>query len=596
MNPGLLAVDNLSIRLAAKDTGRTVVSEASFEVAAGATLGIVGESGSGKTLSMLSLVQLLPQGADAKATRAVFDRHNLLDLTRPELDAVRGREIAFVFQDPMTALNPVLTVGSQIGEVMRRHFRLNAAEAARRAIELLTKVGIADAPLRVRQYPHEFSGGMRQRVTIAMALAGEPRLLIADEPTTALDVTVQAEIVGLIKSAQREFKMTVIWVTHDLALLARIADRVVVMYRGRVVEDAPIDRLFAAPEHPYTRTLLGNLRADVKRRPRPALAPEVLLAARGITVSYARKGVLPLQSGRRPVLALGGVDLDILKGETLALVGESGSGKSTLARVLVRTVEPTAGKVMFRGADISLLQGRALRGVRRHLQIVFQDPFSSLNPRRSIGAAIAEPLIVHDLARGAELKERVAACLAMVGLDGSLANRHPHEFSGGQRQRICIARAIACQPDFIVADEALSALDMSLQGQILELFQDLKERFALTYLFISHDLSVVRRISDRVAVLYLGRLVELAPTAELYEYPRHPYTRALLAAVPIADPAVERERLYAPLAGEAPSPANPPPGCPFHPRCPRAQDRCRTELPALTEIAPGRVVACHYPH
>jgi peptide/nickel transport system ATP-binding protein len=604
MNAALLAVDKLSIRLAARDTARTVVAEASFEVAAGETLGIVGESGSGKTLSMLSLVQLLPQGADARATRAVFERRNLLELSRSQLDAVRGREIAFIFQDPLTALNPVLSVGRQIGEVMRRHFQLSSAEAARRAIALLAKVGIPDAPLRLRQFPHEFSGGMRQRVTIAMALAGEPRLLIADEPTTALDVTVQAEIVNLIKSVQRESGMTVIWVTHDLALLARIADRVLVMYRGRVVEDAPIDRLFAAPEHPYTRTLLGHLRTDGERRGGPAvgtsegLAPpvEVLLAARGITVSYARKGVLPLQSRRRPVMALDGVDLDIRKGETLALVGESGSGKSTLARVLVRTIEPSAGTVMFRGADISALEGGALRAVRRHLQIIFQDPFSSLNPRRSIGAAIAEPLIVHDLARGRELKERVAACLAMVGLDGALADRHPHEFSGGQRQRICIARAIACRPDFIVADEALSALDMSLQGQILDLFQDLKERFALTYLFISHDLSVVRRSSDRVAVLYLGRLVELAPTAELYDYPRHPYTRALLAAVPIPDPTLERQRRYAPLAGEPPSPANPPPGCPLHPRCPRAQDRCRTELPALTEIAAGRVVACHYPH
>ena len=607
MSAALLAVDRLSIRLTSGGHAQDVVSEASFEVACGKTLGIVGESGSGKTLTMLSLLQLLPRGAKVSANRAVFDRRNLLDLSRPELDAVRGRQIAFVFQDPLTALNPVLTVGRQIIEVMRRHFQLPAAEAERRAVALLAKVGIPDAPLRLRQYPHEFSGGMRQRVTIAMALAGQPRLLIADEPTTALDVTVQAEIVSLIKSVQRESGMTVIWVTHDLALLARIADRVIVMYRGRVVEDAPIDRLFAAPEHPYTRALLDNLRSDRERGARPAVAaperpeapaatPDILLAARGITVSYTRAGLLPWQSRRRSVQALGGIDLDIRKGETLALVGESGSGKSTLARVLVRTIEPTCGRVVFRGTDISALEGRALRGVRRHLQIVFQDPFSSLNPRRTIGAAIAEPLIVHELACGRELGERVAECLAMVGLDRSLANRHPHEFSGGQRQRICIARAIACRPDFIVADEALSALDMSLQGQILQLFQDLKARFALTYLFISHDLSVVGRISDRVAVLYLGRVVELAPTAELYEYQRHPYTRALLAAVPIADPAIERQRLYAPLAGEPPSPANPPPGCPFHTRCPRVQDRCRSELPALTEVAPGRSVACHYPH
>jgi oligopeptide/dipeptide ABC transporter ATP-binding protein len=590
MSAPQLQVERLSIRLPGKEGVREVVSGACFDVNAGETLGIVGESGSGKTLSMLSLVQLLPRGAMVSAARARFGSHDLLQLNRTQLDAVRGREIAFVFQDPLTALNPVLTIGQQITEVVRRHFGCDAAEAGRRAVGLLSKVGIADAPLRLPQYPHELSGGQRQRVTIAMALAGEPQLLIADEPTTALDVTVQAEIVDLIRSVQRERGMTVIWVTHDLALLARIADRVLVMHRGQVVESAPIERLFSAPEHPYTRSLLGNLRAAGERKGegKAAPAPEVLLAARGVTVRFTR--------ARRTVHALAGIDLDIYKGETLALVGESGSGKSTLARVLIRTIEPSSGSVSFRGADFGALRGRALRSFRRHLQMVFQDPFSSLNPRWRIGSAIAEPLIVHGLARGRELDERVAACLAMVGLDRAFARRYPHEFSGGQRQRICIARAIACQPDFIVADEALSALDMSLQGQILELFQDLKDRFALTYLFISHDLGVVQRISDRVAVLYLGRIVELAPTDALFGHPHHPYTRALLAAVPIADPALERARRYQPLAGEPPSPANPPPGCPFHPRCPRAQDRCRSELPALAPVTAGRAVACHYPH
>jgi oligopeptide/dipeptide ABC transporter ATP-binding protein len=318
-----------------------------------------------------------------------------------------------------------------------------------------------------------------------------------------------------------------------------------------------------------------------------------LLAARGITVTYHRRRILPLGERERPVQALRSVDLDIRTGETLALVGESGSGKSTLARVLVRTITPTSGTVAFRGTDITSIGGRALRSLRRHFQMVFQDPFSSLNPRRSVGSAIAEPLIVHGLASGRALRARVGECLAMVGLDSSVAARRPHEFSGGQRQRICIARAIACQPDFIVADEALSALDSTLQGQIIDLFQDLKERFALTYLFISHDLSVVRQISDRVAVMYLGQVVELAPTAQLYASPKHPYTQALLAAVPVPDPAVERARLYTPLRGEPPSPANPPPGCPFHTRCPRALERCRSEPPALREVAPGRLAACH---
>jgi peptide/nickel transport system ATP-binding protein len=606
MSAALLAVENLSIRLPAPDGWRVVVSGLSFDIAAGESLGIVGESGSGKTLSMLSLLQLLPRGAAVGAAHARFEQRELLQLSRPQLDALRGRDIAFVFQDPLAALNPVLTIGRQITEVMRRHFGVRGAEAERRAIALLSKVGIADAAARLHHYPHEFSGGQRQRVTIAMALAGEPRLLIADEPTTALDVTVQAEIVNLIKSVQRERNMSLIWITHDLSLLARIADRVLVMYRGEVVEQAPIDRLFSAPEHPYSRTLLGNLlsgsppaepdgpAAGAPTAPGPAApapaapAQEVLLAARGLTVRYSRGG--------RTLQALGGIDLDIYRGETLALVGESGSGKSTLARALIRTIEPTAGSVSFHGSNISTLSGGALRGVRRHMQMVFQDPFSSLNPRWSVAAAIAEPLVVHGLARGSALGARVAECLKMVGLDASAATRYPHEFSGGQRQRICIARAIACQPDFIVADEALSALDLSLQAQILTLLQDLKARFALTYLFISHDLSVVRRIADRVAVMYLGRIVELAPTGALYEHPHHPYTRALLAAVPIADPALERTRPYQPLAGEPPSAARPPPGCPFHERCPRAQDRCRTDLPALAEILPGRAVACHYPH
>ena len=322
---------------------------------------------------------------------------------------------------------------------------------------------------------------------------------------------------------------------------------------------------------------------------------EALLSARGITVTYHRRSVLPLRERERPVQALRSVDLDIRSGETLALVGESGSGKSTLARVLVRTITPSSGTVSFRGSDITNIGGRPLRSLRRHFQMVFQDPFSSLNPRLSVGSAIAEPLIVHGLAKGAALRQRVGECLAMVGLDSSVAARRPHEFSGGQRQRICIARAIACQPDFIVADEALSALDTSLQGQIIDLFQDLKERFALTYLFISHDLGVVRQISDRVAVMYLGQVVELAPTEELYASPKHPYTRALLAAVPVPDPAAERARAYTPLRGEPPSPANPPPGCAFHTRCPKAIDRCRSEPPVLREAARKRLVACHLP-
>jgi oligopeptide transport system ATP-binding protein len=324
-------------------------------------------------------------------------------------------------------------------------------------------------------------------------------------------------------------------------------------------------------------------------------APNVILATRQLTVTYEHRGGLHLRSRGHTVQALRGVDLDIFLGETLALVGESGSGKSTLARALVRSIRPSSGRLLFKGSDITASSGRTLRAQRRHLQIIFQDPFGSLNPRLSVGRSIAEPLIVHGLLHGRELKSRVSECLALVGLDSSLANRRPHEFSGGQRQRICIARALACRPEFIAADEVLSALDLSLRNQMLELFRQLKERLALTYVFISHDLGVVRQISDRVAVMYLGRVVELATTAELYQHPRHPYTRALLAAVPIADPVIERSRLYASLSGDLPSPANPPSGCAFHTRCPRASERCRTEAPRLAELAPGHSVACHRP-
>jgi peptide/nickel transport system ATP-binding protein len=595
----LLEVQGLSIRLPTRDGLRTVVSDVSFAVAAGEALGIVGESGSGKTLSLLSLLQLLPPGAIARAGRAHYDGQDLLRLPAAAMRQVRGRQIACVFQDSLTALNPVLTVGRQITEVSRLHLGLSAAVADARARELLERVGIPGPALRLRQYPHEFSGGMRQRVCIAMALAGEPRVLIADEPTTALDVTVQAEIVQLIQQLQRDRGLTVVWVTHDLALLARIADRVIVLCEGKVLEDAPVRTLFAAPRHPYAATLVSAARheaAAAAGAPTAGAADAApLVSARGLTVTFERRAPFGFGIRRPGVQALRSVDLDIRRGEVLAVVGESGSGKSTLARALVRAIGVSAGSVRIDGTDITHLQGAPLRAIRRRFQVVFQDPFGSLNPRRSVGAAIAEPLVVHGLARGEALRARVAECLTLVGLDPGMAQRKPREFSGGQRQRICIARAIAAQPQLIVADEALSALDPSLRDRILELFRQLQARYALTYLFISHDLGVVQRFADRVAVMYLGRIVEIGPAAALCARPRHPYTQALMAAVPVADPVRERARRHVPLPGEPPSPANPPGGCAFHPRCARATDRCRTEAPQLAESAGGHAVACHLP-
>jgi peptide/nickel transport system ATP-binding protein len=601
MRAPLLDVQGLSVRLPTPTGSREVVSDVSFAVAAGEALGIVGESGSGKTLSLLALLRLLPTGAVAQARRALYDGQDLLQVPTAQLQRIRGRHIACVFQDSLTALNPVLDIGAQLTEVSRLHLGLSAADAREQARGLLARVGIPDPMLRLGQYPHEFSGGMRQRVCIAMALAGEPRVLIADEPTTALDVTVQAEIVQLVQQLQRDMGLTVIWVTHDLALLARIADRVIVLNGGRVIEDAPVRALFLTPRHDYTAALVRAARHEAVSRPaaaqaaaasREAAAP--LVHTRGLTVSYGRRGLLA-RTRRPAVQALRGVDLDIRRGEVLAIVGESGSGKSTLARALVRAINASSGTVTFDGTDITLLRGAALRRIRRHFQVVAQDPFGSLNPQHTIGAAIAEPLIVHGLARGAALQARIAECLTLVGLDPGVATRRPHEFSGGQRQRICIARAIAAQPQLIVADEALSALDPSLRDRILDLFQDLKERLGLTYLFISHDLDVVRRIADRVAVMYLGRIVEIGPAAEVCSRPRHPYTQALMAAVPVADPAGERARTYTRLPGEPPSPARPPAGCAFHPRCARAVARCRVESPALTDHAGGHPVACHLP-
>jgi glutathione transport system ATP-binding protein len=484
---------------------------------------------------------------------------------------IRGAEIAMIFQEPMTSLNPVFTVGEQIAESIRLHQRKDGGQARAEALRMLEQVRIPEARSVVDRYPHQLSGGMRQRVMIAMALSGQPALLFADEPTTALDVTIQAQILTLIRLLQDEMRMAVMFITHDMGVVAEVADRVLVMYRGENVEEGPAEQIFKAPAHPYTRALLaavprlGALRdEDMPRKfpvaessaGVPAAAPSPvraspdrtpgapLLRVRRLTTRFDLKAGF-LGRVRRRVHAVEQVSFDLAAGETLALVGESGCGKSTTGRSLLRLVDIAGGSIEFEGRDIASLPAGSLRPVRRDIQMIFQDPFASLDPRLTVGFSIAEPLYIHGVARGREAEERVAWLLEHVGLLGEHARRYPHEFSGGQRQRIAIARALALNPKIIVADEAVSALDVSIQAQIVNLLLDLQAEFGVSYLFISHDMAVVERISHRVAVMYLGQIVEIGPRRAVFGNPQHAYTRKLMAAVPVADPARRRLRLVA---------------------------------------------------
>jgi peptide/nickel transport system ATP-binding protein len=529
---------------------RTVVDGLSFGVAEGEVLAIAGESGSGKSLTALALMGLLPQPAARVAGgRALFLGDDLLALPEQEMRRRRGGGIAMVFQEPMTSLNPIMRVGGQIFEAIRIHDP--AADPRRRAIELLAEVGVPEPASRLGQYPHELSGGQRQRVMIAMALAGRPRLLIADEPTTALDVTVQAQVLDLLRDLQRRTGVAVILITHDMGVVAEMATRVLVMQRGRRVEEAPVRRLFAAPEAGYTRELLDAVprlgsTAGLPDRRLPAGPP--VCEVRGLTVSYARRGGLLRRAaaGRR---AVNGVGFRIGPGETLALVGESGCGKSTTGRALLNLI-PWEGDIRVMGRPTRGLRGAAMRPVLRQVQMVFQDPYASLDPRMSVGDLVAEPLAIHGVAGASERRDRVAELLRRVGLAPEHMRRHPHEFSGGQRQRICIARALALEPRLIVADESVSALDVSVKARILALLAELQATLGLSYLFISHDLAVVEQISDRVAVMLAGRIVEVGSRRQVFGDARHPYTRRLLAAAPVPDP----ERPRRPPADAAPLP------------------------------------------
>jgi peptide/nickel transport system ATP-binding protein len=551
----LLALRHLAVEIRGEEGPCRVVDGLSFDVRPAETLAIAGESGSGKSMTALALMGLLPRTtARVAAGRALFEGSDLLALAEPAMRRRRGRDLAMIFQEPMTSLNPVMTVGSQLVEAVRTNDPSGGADLRGTARALLDRVRISDAGRRLTQYPHELSGGMRQRVMIAMALAGRPKLLIADEPTTALDVTVQAQILQLIRNLQQEIRAAVILITHDMGVVAEMADRVVVMRDGRKVEEAPVRRLFAAPRAGYTAELLaaaprlGATAGQPDHQP-PAAAP--VCEVEDLTVRFDVKGGLL----RRPVArihAVEGISFTIRPGETLALVGESGCGKSTTGRALLNLV-PWQGSVRIAGRATHRLSGRAMRPVLREVQMIFQDPYASLDPRMSVGELIGEPLEIHGLARGQEKRDRVAELLRRVGLQPEHMRRHPHEFSGGQRQRVAIARALTLSPRLIVADESLSALDVSVQARVLRLLAELQDELGVAYLFISHDLAVVEQISHRVAVMYLGEIVETGSRAQVFGNPAHPYTRRLLASAPIPDPERRGERVGLEVR-EVPSP------------------------------------------
>ena len=552
-------IENLRVEFETKSGTVVGVEDVSFAINPGETVAVVGESGSGKSVSSLSLMRLVEFGGGKIAGgRLIFDRKQggEIDLAQTEqglMRTIRGNEIGMIFQEPMTALNPVFTVGRQLTEGLRVHRGMNREQAEAKALDLLREVRIPEPARRLKQYPHELSGGMRQRVVIAMALACEPRLLIADEPTTALDVTIQAEILALIDRLKRDTGTAVMFITHDMAVVAQMADRVVVMYRGRKVEEGPVKQIFTDPQHDYTKALLaavpklGEMTGKTMPEPMRLLGQtqdqikpipggdEVLLEVKGLTTRFPVRGGL-LRRLIANVHAVEDVSFTLKKGRTLSLVGESGCGKSSAGRSLLRLVEPQAGSVLLEGKDIIALDKKGLREARLDMQMIFQDPFASLNPQMKLTDQVAEPMRNYGTLKGDALQKRVEMLFDRVELPRSYLNRFPHELSGGQRQRVAIARALALNPKLIVADESVSALDVSVQAQVLNLMMELQADLGLSFLFISHDMAVVERVSHDVAVMYLGRIVEIGSRQAVFENPQHPYTRALMKAVPIADP------------------------------------------------------------
>ena len=521
----LLDVQDLAVSFVTRNGTNKAVDGISFSVELGKITAIIGESGSGKSVacySLLGLVPMPPGRIDGGC--ALFEGRDLLKLEEPELRRIRGRDIAMIFQDPMTCLNPYMTIGKQLMEPLLYHRKVTTAQARARALELLAEVGIRDPESTIDNFPHEFSGGMRQRVMIAMALINEPKLLIADEPTTALDVTIQAQILKLIAELQHRRDIGVIFISHDLAVVADIADTIVVMKQGQIVETGNREGIFRNARHPYTQKLLAAIPTDSKP-PRPGTA-EPLIQVQNLCTWFSQG------KGREPVRAVNDVSFDINRGEVLGLVGESGSGKSTIGRSILRLVPVTSGEVRFDGTDLTALEGRELKTMRRRMQMIFQDPFASLNPRMTVYDTLAEPLLLHGIETRKSVAQGVLKLMDDVGLARAFVRKYPHEFSGGQRQRIAIGRALATRPEFVVADEPVSALDVTIQAQILDLMQQLSREYGLTMLFVSHDLAVVRHLADRILVLYKGEVVEQGTGDELFERPRQAYTRQLLQSIP----------------------------------------------------------------
>jgi peptide/nickel transport system ATP-binding protein len=676
----VLEVEDLRTEFHLRTANVGAVDGVSFTVAEGECVGIVGESGCGKSTTGLSIMRLLPVVGHIVRGSIRVNGKDVVPMSNREMQTIRGDDVAMIFQDPMTSLNPTMTVGQQIVEGVRLHRQVSKAEAQERALEVLTLVGMPRPHERLNYYPHQLSGGLRQRVMIALALACEPKVLIADEPTTALDVTIQAQILNLLDDLRRRLNMAIVLITHDMGVIAGRTDRVIVMYAGRIVEEAETSELFHRMQHPYASALLRSipqleqdntqklysipgLPPDLSKdlsscrfNPRCPYAtehcrqddPELRSAPDSPTHRFAcfnpiggteaSRPVLTISpeehqaalaraearvtelAARRPLLeirnlikefrvtsgavvqrkvgsikAVSDVTFSVREGETFGLVGESGCGKTTIGRLIVGLERPNSGAILFEGKDTTQMRGLELRRQRRDMQLMFQDPYASLDPRMRVGSILREPLVVQGIGNGAEQKQRVIELLDEVGLSRRAYDLYPHEFSGGQRQRIGFARALTLNPKLIVCDEPVSALDVSIQAQVLNLMKNLQDRHSLSYIVISHDLAVVKYLSDRIGVMYLGKLVEIGAAQAIYERPVHPYTKGLIDTIPVAEPAVARAKRGQVITGELPSAMNPPSGCRFRTRCPYAQDICAMEEPPLRLFGPGHLAACHFP-